>query len=170
MSVVVTGCSLAATACAHSSCLPYWLTTVCGWLVPGGRVLAWCRTRRPATACRRAPSTARWRSGRQAVARGERVVRGDRLRVAVARTGRQLLPAVAGRLANAVLSTEVTPLETVVPTLVKSAGRPISQIAAAQAMTIQIVPSRVLVARLRIRPCQASQIAPMITTGARNGK
>ena len=37
-------------------------------------------------------------------------------------------------------------------------------------MTIQIVPSIVRVARLRIRPCQASQIAPMITTGARNGK
>ena len=35
MSVVVTGCSLPATACAHSSCLPYWLTTVCGWFVPG---------------------------------------------------------------------------------------------------------------------------------------
>ena len=77
---------------------------------------------------------------------------------------------MAGRLANAVLSTEVTPLETVVPTLVKSAGRPISQIAAAQAMTIQIVPSMVLVARLRTRPCQASQIAAMTTTGARNGK
>ena len=56
------------------------------------------------------------------------------------------------------------------PTLVKSPGRPISQIAAAQAMTIQIVPSKVLVARLRTRPCQASQIAAMITIGARNGK
>ena len=85
-------------------------------------------------------------------------------------TGRQLLPAVAGSLANAAFSTEVTPLETVVPTLVKSPGRPISQIAAAQAMTIQIVPSMVRVARLRTRPCQASQIAAMITTGARNGK
>ena len=56
------------------------------------------------------------------------------------------------------------------PTPVKSAGLPISQIAAAQATTIQIVPSMVRVARLRTRPCQASQIAPMITTGARNGK
>ena len=68
------------------------------------------------------------------------------------------------------LSTEVTPLDTVVPTSVKSCGCPISQMAKAQARTIQIVPSIVLVARLRIRPCQASQIAPMITTGARNGK
>ncbi len=88
--------------------------------------------------------------------------------------GRQLLPtpvvASVGRLANAVLSTEVTPLETVVPTSVKSCGCPISQMAKAQARTIQIVPSMVRVARLRIRPCQASQIAPMITTGARNGK
>ena len=45
-----------------------------------------------------------------------------------------------------------------------------SQMAAAHAMTIQMVPSIVLVARLRIRPCQASQIAPRMTTGARNGK
>ena len=85
-------------------------------------------------------------------------------------TGRQLLAAGAGRFANAVFSTSVTPLDTVVPTPVKSPGRPISQTAAAQAMTIQIVPSMVLVARLRISPCQASQIAPRITTGARNGK
>ena len=45
-----------------------------------------------------------------------------------------------------------------------------SQMAAAHAMTIQMVPSMVRVARLRIRPCQASQIAPIRTTGARNGK
>ena len=45
-----------------------------------------------------------------------------------------------------------------------------SQIAVAQARTIQMVPSMVREARLRIRPCQASQIAPMMTTGARNGK
>ena len=85
-------------------------------------------------------------------------------------TGRQLLPLVAGSFANAVFSTEVTPLETFVPMLVKSPGRPISQIAAAQATTIQIVPSKVRVARLRTKPCQASHIAAMITTGARNGK
>ena len=62
------------------------------------------------------------------------------------------------------------PLDTAWPSPVKSAGRPISQIAAAHAMTIQIVPSMVRVARLRIRPCQASQIAPRMTTGARYGK
>jgi hypothetical protein len=81
-----------------------------------------------------------------------------------------LLPALAGRLANAELSTPVTPFDTLVPTLVKSDGWAMSQIAAAHAMTIQTVPSIVRVARLRIRPCQASQIAPMSTTGARNGK
>jgi hypothetical protein len=84
-------------------------------------------------------------------------------------TGRQLLPEVAGSLANAVLRTEVTPLETLVPMLVKSPGRPISQIAAVTATTIQMVPSKVRVARLRTRPCQASQIAPMITTTDRYG-
>jgi hypothetical protein len=47
---------------------------------------------------------------------------------------------------------------------------PISQIAAAAATIIQIVPSSVRVPRLRIRPCQASQMAPMITTTARYGK
>ena len=68
------------------------------------------------------------------------------------------------------LSVWVMPSDTVLPTPVKSAGRPMSQIAVAQARTIQMVPSMVREARLRIRPCQASQIAPMMTTGARNGK
>ncbi len=68
------------------------------------------------------------------------------------------------------LSVWVMPSDSVLPTPVKSAGRPMSQIAVAQARTIQTVPSMVRVARLRIRPCQASQIAPMITTGARKGK
>ena len=85
-------------------------------------------------------------------------------------TGRQLLSAVAGRLANAVFSTWVVPSATVVPMPVKSAGRPISAIAAVAATTIHSVPSMVRVARLRIRPCQASHIAPKITTGARYGK
>ena len=84
-------------------------------------------------------------------------------------TGRQLLAAGAGRSENAVFSTCVTPLDTVVPIPVKSPGRPISQTAAAQARTIHIVPSMVLVARLRMSPCQASQTAPRSTTGARNG-
>ena len=70
-------------------------------------------------------------------------------------------------LQNAVFSTPVTPLETVVPTPVNVAGRPISAIAATQATTIHSVPSMVRVARLRIRPCQASQIAPRMTTTAR---
>ena len=82
-------------------------------------------------------------------------------------TGRQLLLVGAGSLANAVLSTPVTPLETVVPTPVKSAGRPISAMAAVAATTIHSVPSMVRVARLRIRPCHASHIAPRMTTGAR---
>ena len=82
-------------------------------------------------------------------------------------TGRQLLPAGVGSLENAVLSTPVTPLETVVPIPVKSAGLPISAMAATQATTIHSVPSMVRVARLRISPCQASQIAPRMTTGAR---
>ena len=85
-------------------------------------------------------------------------------------TGRQLASVGAGSLANATFITLVTLLDTVVPMPVKSPGRPISQIAAAQAITIHIVPSNVRVARLRISPCQASQIAPRITTGARNGK
>ncbi len=76
----------------------------------------------------------------------------------------------AGSLAKATFITPVTLLDTEVPMLVKSPGRPISQIAATQAITIQMVPSIVRVARLRTSPCQASQIAPMITTGARNGK
>ncbi len=82
-------------------------------------------------------------------------------------TGRQFDPAGAGSLENAVFSTPVTPLDTVVPTPVNAAGRPISAIAATQATTIHRVPSMVRVARLRISPCQASQIAPRITTGAR---
>ena len=56
------------------------------------------------------------------------------------------------------------------PTPVKSAGRPISQIAAAQATTIHSVPSMARVARLRTRPFQAIQIAPRMMTGARYGK
>ena len=58
-------------------------------------------------------------------------------------------------------------METVVPTPVKVAGLPISAMAATQATTIHSVPSMVRVARLRTRPCQASQIAARITTGAR---
>ena len=85
-------------------------------------------------------------------------------------TGTQLLCAGAGSPANATFSVWVIPSDTVLPMPVKSAGRPISQIAAAHAMTIQMVPSMVRVARLRIRPCQASQIAPRMTTGARYGK
>ncbi len=81
-----------------------------------------------------------------------------------------MLPAGAGSLANAVLSTWVVPLETAVPMPVKSAGLPISAMAAVAATTIHSVPSMVRVARLRIRPCQASHIAPRITTGARYGK
>ena len=66
-------------------------------------------------------------------------------------TGRQLLSAVAGRLANAVLSTEVVPLETVVPTLVKSPGRPMSQIAAAVSFLAQRE-SRALTHELVVTP------------------
>ena len=82
-------------------------------------------------------------------------------------TGTQLPWPGFGSLEKATLSTWVTPLDTAWPTPVKSAGLPISQIAAAQATTIQIVPSMVRVARLRIRPCQASHITPSRTTGAR---
>ena len=85
-------------------------------------------------------------------------------------TGTQLAPAGAGSPANATFRVWVIPLDTVLPRPVKSAGRPMSQMAAAHAMTIQMVPSIVRVARLRISPCQASQIAPRMTTGARNGK
>ena len=82
-------------------------------------------------------------------------------------TGTQLVWCGAGSLANATLSAWLMPSDTALPAPVKSAGRPISQIAAAQASTIHRVPSMVRLARLRISPCQASQIAPRITTGAR---
>ena len=82
-------------------------------------------------------------------------------------TGTQLPPPGFGSLENATLSTCVTPFDTDWPKPVKSAGLPISQIAAAQATTIQMVPSMARVARLRIRPCQASHITPSRTTGAR---
>ena len=72
-----------------------------------------------------------------------------------------------GSLANATFSVWLMPLETPWPIPVKSPGLPISQIAAAQATTIHTVPSMVRVPRLRISPCQASQIAPMMTTTAR---
>ena len=81
-----------------------------------------------------------------------------------------MLPPGLGSLAKATFSTCVTPLDTVVPTPVKSAGRPISQMAAAHATTIQSVPSMARVARLRTSPFQASQIAPRMMTGARYGK
>ena len=84
-------------------------------------------------------------------------------------TGTQLLPPGLGSFAKATFRTWVTPLETVVPTPVKSA-RPISQIAAAHATTIQSVPSMARVARFRTRPFQAIQIAPRMMTGARYGK
>jgi len=58
----------------------------------------------------------------------------------------------------------------VVPTPVNVAGRPISVIAATQATTIHSVLSMVREARLGTRPCQASQIAPRMTTGTRYGK
>ena len=81
--------------------------------------------------------------------------------------GRQLLWLGAGSLENAVLSDWLMPFDTAVPAPVKSDGCPISQIAAAQATTIQMVPSMVRVPRLRISPCQASQIAPRMTTADR---
>ena len=65
------------------------------------------------------------------------------------------------------LSTPVTPFDTVVPIPVNAAGLPISAMAATHATTIHRVPSMVRVARLRISPCQASQIAPRMMTGAR---
>ena len=82
-------------------------------------------------------------------------------------TGTQLFPPGLGSFAKATLRTCVTPLDTVVPTPVKSAGRPISQIAAAHATTIHRVPSMARVARFRTRPFQASQMAPRMMTGAR---
>ena len=51
----------------------------------------------------------------------------------------------------------MTPLETVVPTSVKSAGLPISALAAAQATTIHSVPSMVQVARLT---CKLTEYLP----------
>src|SRR5262249_4529403 len=85
-------------------------------------------------------------------------------------SGTQLLWCGAGSLANATLSAWVMPSDTALPAPVKSAGRPISQIAAAQATTIHRVPSMVRLARLRVSPRQASPIAPRITTRAREGK
>ncbi len=85
-------------------------------------------------------------------------------------TGRQAAWPGLGRWAKAAFSVVLIPSETPLPRPVKSPGRPISQIAAAQASTIHTVPSIVLVPRLRIRPCQASQIAARITTTARYGK
>jgi hypothetical protein len=82
-------------------------------------------------------------------------------------TGTQLVWPGLGSLENATLSIWVTPLETFWPKPVKSAGLPISQIAATQASTIQIVPSMVRLARLRISPFQASHITPSSTTGTR---
>ena len=85
-------------------------------------------------------------------------------------TGRQAPSPGLGSREKATFRVWLMPSETLLPIPVKSAGRPISQMAAAAASTIQMVPSRVLVPRLRIRPCQASQTAPISTTTARYGK
>jgi hypothetical protein len=53
---------------------------------------------------------------------------------------------------------------------VKSPGRLKNQTATVTARTIQMTPSAVVVARLRIRPYQASQMAPRITIGRRKGQ
>src|SRR5262249_32185235 len=86
------------------------------------------------------------------------------------RSGTQLLWCGAGSLANATLSAWVMPSETALPAPVKSAGLPISQIAAAHATTIHNVPSMVRLAPLRVRACHARQIAPKSTTRARCGE
>ena len=72
-----------------------------------------------------------------------------------------------GSLANATFRVWLMPLETPWPRPVTSAGLPIRKIAADAATTIHTVPSMVRVPRLRMRPCQASQIAPRMTTTAR---
>ena len=162
------GFSLVAMACDHSSCRPYWLTTVWGplavvayWVVPSSPSSHGLQTSTDHS------SLAFWST---------RPLLEVKLKLPVAIcgslpcTGTQFAPPGFGSLANATLRTWVTPLETVVPTPVKSAGRPISQIAAAQATTIHSVPSMARVARLRTRPFQAIQIAPRMMTGARYGK
>src|SRR4051812_4262257 len=65
---------------------------------------------------------------------------------------------------NAALNAAVAPSDTLVPSVVKSPGRPISQINATIATTIQMVPSATLLARRRINPHQASHRAPRMTT------
>src|SRR5579875_741640 len=158
------GCSLDAMACAQSSCRPYLFTTVCGALAE----VAYCVV--PSSPSSQGLQT---RTDHSSLALlSTRLLPEVNSKFAVACgsppwTGTQLLPPGAGSLAKATLRTCVTPLDTVVPMPVKSAGLPMSQIAAAHATTIHSVPSTTRVARFLIRPCQASQIAPRMTTGAR---
>src|SRR5512139_614727 len=79
--------------------------------------------------------------------------------------GTQTVPLVS-LCGSAALNAVLVASETFVPRVVKSAGRATSQIRATIAATIQIVPSATLLARLRIRPHQASHIAPRMTTQA----
>src|ERR671914_865331 len=73
------------------------------------------------------------------------------------------LPSLCG---SAALNAAVVASDTLVPSVVKSAGLAISQVRATIAAIIQIVPSATLLARLRISPHQASHIAPSTTTHA----
>src|SRR5262249_61671612 len=84
-------------------------------------------------------------------------------------SGTQLLWCGAGSLANATLSAWVMPSETALPAPVKSAGRPISQIAAAQATTIHRVPSMVRLPGLARSPPHATPTAAQETTRAEDG-
>src|SRR4051794_29002430 len=77
--------------------------------------------------------------------------------------GTQVVPLVS-LCGSAALNAALVASETLVPRVVKSAGLAISQISATIAATIQTAPSVALLARLRIRPHQAIQIAPRMTT------
>jgi hypothetical protein len=65
---------------------------------------------------------------------------------------------------RAALNATLVASDTVVPSVVKSAGRAISQVSPTMAATIQMVPSATLLARRRNSPIQASHIAPRMTT------
>ncbi len=84
--------------------------------------------------------------------------------------GRQDAPPAPGRPAKAELTISVVLSVTVLPTPVRSWGRLKNQVATVTATTIQMTASAVVVARLRSRPYQASQIAAMITIGRKNGQ
>src|ERR1700759_2184996 len=124
-------------ACDHSSCRPYWLTTVWG---PLAVVADWVVPRSPSSQGLHTSTDHNWLAFWST-----RPLLEVKLKLPVAIcgslpcTGTQFAPPGFGSLANATLSTWVTPLDTVVPTPVRRGGRPRSQIGAAPTPAIPSV-------------------------------